>query len=532
MSGAPVPSVVPTFVRRPPWAALVRHEVRLALREFRGTSRGRGPASTRRRAGARWALVRFGLLAIGMHVVASTVLLMPRAWRDDTVFRVASVMVVGFLFTMMVSFAMSRVVTAFHERRDLDLLLTAPIAPSLLLAVRAAAVAAGITGLFGVFLWPFADVGLVSGRWWLSRLYPLVPCLAVSATGIALVVTDGFVRLVGVRRARVGLQVFSGLVGASMYLVSQARQLLPAEWSERWTRAIVAVVGGDRPSWPVAFVRGVASGDAGAWLVLVAGSVATFVGAVALARRRFVSIAQTAEAGSGARRASRTSVGRRIARGFVRRPFVALMLKEWRLTLRAPQLISQILLQLLYLVPLLFAAFGHGHRTIWSHAALVAGLVGIASTLATSLAWLAVSGEDAPDLLAGSPVSRATMLGAKLVAAVLPPMALVVAAGLGIVSRSFLDATILWAYGALACVSAAILATAVPSPGRRSDFQRRHQGRGLSVVVEGLQFLLWAGAAGLATSGLWFAAALVTVVACAMPAWRFRGALAQAAAPA
>ena len=67
----------------------------------------------------------------------------------------------------------------------------------------------------------------------MARLYPLVPLMALLATAVALGLTGAFVRLVGVRRARVGLQVFSALIGASFYLVSQARQFLPTPDRER-----------------------------------------------------------------------------------------------------------------------------------------------------------------------------------------------------------------------------------------------------------------------------------------------------------
>ena len=55
---------------------------------------------------------------------------MPRTFPDNQATRIAAVSVLLFLFTLMLSSAMSRVVTAFHERRDLDLLLAAPIAPA------------------------------------------------------------------------------------------------------------------------------------------------------------------------------------------------------------------------------------------------------------------------------------------------------------------------------------------------------------------------------------------------------------------
>ena len=80
--------------------------------------------------------------------------------------------------------------------------------------------------------------------------------------------------------------------------------------------------------------------------------------------------------------------------------------KEWTLLLRDPWLMSQTLMQLLYLLPpafLLWRGFYAGRRL----GVLVPILIVAAGQLGGGLAWLAVSGEDAPDLIASAPVSGA-----------------------------------------------------------------------------------------------------------------------------
>src|SRR5262249_33202357 len=94
-------------------------------------------------------------------------------------------------------------------------------------------------------------------------------------------------------------------------------------------------------------------------------------------------------------------------------PTTALRRKEWVLLLRDPWLISQTLMQLLYLLPpafLLWRSF-YGGR---SSALLVPILIIAAGQLAGSLAWLAVSGEDAPDLIASAPLTTAAAVRAKI----------------------------------------------------------------------------------------------------------------------
>ncbi len=526
--------------RRPPiWWVLLRHEWRLTWRasfDFAGrrAARAARAANTavrpRRPRGRAFRIAMIAVAAIGLHAVGLATLALPTAWRDTTGTRLAVLAIVAFLATFMLSYTMSRIVTAFHERRDLDLLLAAPIDPMTVLLVRALTVVAATTTTFAIFVYPLVDVGVATGHWWLARWYAVVPLLAMICTALALVLTDAFVRLVGVRRARVGLQVFSALVGASMYFVSQARNFLPAGAKGAMTAWFVRIARVDDAPWPIEALAAIARGDPLAWLAFVAASVALLAIAVRASRRRFVDIAQAPDDTARVVRPPRPVVERRIGTAFGHGLFATLLLKEWRLILRAPQLLSQVLLQLLYLMPLLFLAFRHGAEapgflSRWGSAGLAAAIVGIGGTLATSLAWLTVAAEDAPDLLGASPRAPGTIVLAKIVAAIVPPVAIVLGAAVGVATSSVVRGSIVAVFGTLSCASAAILAAASPSNGRRSDFQRRHKGRGVAAIVEMLQFVAWAGAAGAAAGGYVLASAGITVVAIAMPAWRLPAAL-------
>src|SRR5258705_13050330 len=74
---------------------------------------------------------------------------------------------------------------------------------------------------------------------------------------------------------------------------------------------------------------------------------------------------------------------------------------------------SQSLMQLLYLLPPFFLLsrmfYGEGNGA----ALLVPVLIMAAGQLAGGLAWLAISGEDAPDLIATAPVPAARVWRAK-----------------------------------------------------------------------------------------------------------------------
>src|SRR5579864_829335 len=88
--------------------------------------------------------------------------------------------------------------------------------------------------------------------------------------------------------------------------------------------------------------------------------------------------------------------------------------KEWMLLRRDPWLVSQTFMQMLYLIPpavLLWRSFDDGNA---AYNLLVPVLVMAAGQLGGGLAWLAISGEDAPDLVATAPVPASFILRAKI----------------------------------------------------------------------------------------------------------------------
>jgi ABC-2 type transport system permease protein len=256
----------------PLWWVLVRLEWRLTIRDyFNAAGRRRKSTATARSkpVGSRRAIIGLVVFQLLLHAMAVAVTWwFPRRWHDTAMTRMAVVAVFAFVGTFMLSTAMSRVVAAFHERRDLDLLLSAPVSPTLLLAIRTATVAVATLSTFAFFVFPFVDVGVILGRWWMARLYLLLPLIALIMTSIALSLTDLVVRLVGARRARIGLQIFSALVGASIYLVSQAVRSLPTHISAGMRQWFASITRVDDAPWPVEFIARLARGDGSAWSVL------------------------------------------------------------------------------------------------------------------------------------------------------------------------------------------------------------------------------------------------------------------------
>ena len=186
----------------------------------------------------------------------------------------------------------------------------------------------------------------------------------------------------------------------------------------------------------------------------------------------------------------------------------ALRRKEWRLVRRDPWLLSQTLMQILYLLPpalILWLSFGDNLSSLLI---VVPILVMASGQLAGGLSWLVVSGEDAPDLVASAPIPARAIVSAKVefvlggVAVVVAPLLVALAAA----------APVFAAIAAIAALGIAISATSgtmiqfwFRGLARRHSMRRRQIPSRLATLAEALSAILWAGTAALAAAGSWFA---------------------------
>jgi ABC-2 type transport system permease protein len=128
-----------------------------------------------------------------------------------------------------------------------------------------------------------------------------------------------------------------------------------------------------------------------------------------------------------------------------------------------------------------------------------------AGQLAGGLAWLAISGEDAPDLVATAPVPAGLVVRAKIEAV------------MGIIAVLFLPfvGALALASWWLALAAAAGIAAAAASAiqvqlwfraqAKRSHFRRRQTSSRLATFAEAFSSITWAGTAALAAVGTWLA---------------------------
>ncbi|MEZ5856597.1 MAG: hypothetical protein R3D67_18310 [Hyphomicrobiaceae bacterium] len=185
--------------------------------------------------------------------------------------------------------------------------------------------------------------------------------------------------------------------------------------------------------------------------------------------------------------------------------------KEWRLLLRDPSLFTQLGLQIVYTIPLAVVLVKSG--SLPTALALTPAIVVIAAQVAASLAWIAVSGEDAPELIATAPVRPASVDGAKLSAIALPVLliASVPLAGLALASPKAGLLALIFSIGA--SVSTSLLNLWHPMPGNRRGMLRRHAQSKFIGLMEHLLAILWAVGAVLALLGttIWFVPVLLAV---------------------
>jgi len=466
---------------------LLRHELRLAWFNAAG-----GKAADGRRRPGNMAL---GLAAAGcivMHVASWFVVRQLAGMPGDDpriLLAVSALLIVA--ATFMLSSAIKACVVVMFERSDLDLLLSSPLPSRSIFTVRLLGVCAGTAALYLFFLAPFAHAGLLQGQFRWLGIYPGVIALAVLCSCGAMLLTLGLVRMLGARRTRVVAQIVGALAGALLVIASQLHALTSRQTQERIRDTVLGLVqregAADNPLWLPAWAM---LGEPLPVLLLGALTCAMFMLTTWRTHRFFARGLQLAASSPS------TAAGKPLAMPlrprFGRSLFGTVVVKEWRLIVRDPQLLSQVMLQILFLLPLFFLIFKRADVQVQ---AIGAGLALLCSSLTGALAWIALSAEDAPDLLLASPASQRTVRRAKLAAAMLPVLGVVAIPLLWLAVR-------MPAAGLVACLvvcgavsGAGLVVFWCGRPGVRTNFKGRGKGGFVMNVLELGNSLAW-GALG------------------------------------
>lgn len=471
---------------------LLFHEMRISWRGWMAGTKAAGI----------WRIVLYvamaaGLLGAGFGIAALLGVFEPTP--TPQVLGVAGA-VYALIGTFMLSQALILVTDSLYQRGDLDLLLASPLPPWRILLVRMGAIALNVGLLYialllAVCVWmPFTGA-----LGWLGIL-PATFMLALLATAIGLVVARVLFALIGPRATRVAAQVLAALIGAAFFLSTQLQNFVPFEQrGEAYARLLAVLVEffgreGSMLSLPARAALGNPLALAG-WMGLCIGAYGLAVWWFA---RRFVDNAAAVAGMSGLRK--RDSRTRAFRGGLV----ATLVRKEWRLLLRDPLTLSQVLLQIIYLLPVIFLVF----RDLWGGtlsremvALFSSFFVLISSTLASSLVWITVSAEDAPDLIAAAPAPRTLVERGKAIAAGLPVAVVMLAPAAAAALVAPMAGVWLFIGCCAAITTSSLVGIWYQQPGSRKDFRKR---RGRSLGTAFGQMILtsaWAGATGLAVLG-------------------------------
>lgn len=452
-------------------AWLLRHEMKLVLR-------GRLHAGV---------LIVLGVAVwLVLHVAAWSLLQLWHGATQTALATIGTVMVV--ITSLMLAQAIALSVDALFVRGDLDLLLASPISPRTVFLVRLFGVASVSIVAYGFFVTPFANVGAFTGHAGLLAIYPVLISLSLLTASAAMALTLALVRWLGARRARVIAQVLGAIVGAAVFLVSQAPNMIGGDTGARLFSAMQRWTAADGPLGPLSGVWWPARAVTGDWLALLAMcalAIASFWAMGNIAVRYF--LAGTQQSVTGRSRARRRSDRVTFAGGVTSNA----LRKEWKLIARDPSLIAQTLLQVLYALPLVFLVARRDHAVF----NVMPLFVLIGTTLSGTLAWLTVAAEDAPELVGTAPVSLVRLRWIKVAAAIVPVLALVaplIAWGLRGDARA---ALLVIACLGLGTLSAGAMQVWYPQRGRRTELKRRARSSMLVSMLELITGLGWSALA-------------------------------------
>ena len=468
-----------------------RHEIRLAWREWLAMM------TAGRRGRNRAAIIGLIVLAAFLHLPAYAVIgrfanLQAPLDKSSLIVITATIFLA---WALMLSQAIESVTRVFYARADLDLIMSSPVTLANVFSVRIAAIALSVTAMALLLSTPFVDVLVICGgiRWFSA--YGVVIAIGLSAAAIAIAVTIVLFRTIGPSRTRLVAQILAAIIGAGFVIALQIAAILSYGTLSRFTILTsdkAAAFAPDADSivwWPAR----AALGDSEALLLLLAGGFVLLGVVMMIFSARFADTAISASANAiPAHQGSRTKAFRAGSRQ------QALRRKEFVLLRRDPWLVSQSLMQLLYLVPpalMLWRSFADSSAAI---VLITPVMVMAAGQLAGGLAWLTISGEDAADLVATAPLPSSRVIRAKIEVVLITIGVLFAPLIIALMFASPLQAAVT----AAGIITAAATATAIQLwfrvQARRSQFRRRQTSSRLATFAEAFSSIGWAATAALA----------------------------------
>src|SRR5882757_3757825 len=469
-----------------------RHEIRLAWREWLAMMTGRRGKRKR-------AVIGLMIFAAIMHLPAYAVIgrFAELQLPLDASTLIVITATIFLAWALMLSQAIESVTRVFYARADLDLIMSSPVRLTNVFSVRIAAIALSVTTMALLLSTPFVDVLVIGGgiRWFSA--FGVVIAIGLSAAAVAIAVTLLLFRLIGPSRTRLVAQILAAIVGAGFVIALQVAAILSYGTLSRFavlTSDTVAAFAPDNDSllwWPARATLG----EAEALLLLLSTSLTLLGGVMAVFSPRF---ADTAVSVSASSTAARPGLRSRAFRGGSRQQ--ALRRKEFVLLKRDPWLLSQSLMQLLYLVPpalLLWRSFSDSSAAI---VLITPVIVMAAGQLAGGLAWLTISGEDAADLIATAPIPPSRVTRAKIEMVLIAIGAIFAPLVIALAFASLLQAAVTALGIVIATISAAAIQLWFRVQAKRSQFRRRQTSSRVATFAEAFCSIGWAATGALALS--------------------------------
>ena len=467
-----------------------RHELRLAWREWLAMM----TAGRRKRKRAIIGLIGFAAI---MHLPAYAVVgrfadLQAPLDKSSLIVITATILLA---WALMLSQAIESVTRVFYARADLDLIMSSPATLANVFSVRIAAIALSVIAMALLLSTPFVDVLVIGGgiRWFAA--YGVVVAIGLSAAAVAIAVTIVLFRLIGPSRTRLVAQILAAIIGAGFVIALQIAAILSYGTLSRFavlTSDAAASFAPDLESivwWPAR----AALGDSEALLLLLAGGLVLLGAVMAIFSPRFADTAVRVSANAArSHQGSRSTAFRKGSRQ------QALRRKEFVLLLRDPWLVSQTLMQLLYLVPpalMLWRSFADSTLAI---VLITPVIVMAAGQLAGGLAWLTISGEDAADLVATAPLPASRVIRAKIEVVLIAIGVIFAPLVLALAFASPLQAAVTAVGVIIAAASATAIQLWFRVQARRSQFRRRQTSSRLATFAEAFCSIGWAATAALA----------------------------------
>lgn len=463
-----------------PW--LFMHEVRVTWRSME-------LSPTVRWAGLGLMLVYFGLgvyLALSLDVAIET-----SSYIAVMIFISAAT-----AFTFNISGSMRSAQHTLYEQGDLELMFTSPISPAKVIMAKLAGISISMVFWNALFLFPLLIPIAAINNPELFGILAVVITISVLATSIGLWLTLLIVHFVGPRSARRVIQIIAAFIGAAIFVVSQLAPHLGSGDQSRFQSLYLWCLTRGFGIDGISGLPGHASfGDPLALIIMIGAAVTLFWFTAWSLQTKFLEVYQSAANKHVAKLAKSVD----IRKSFGNHPGFMIIRKEYLLLLREPSLLYNVLLQLIFMTPLL-VGFGQATKLLLLMPGAAFMSVFAAAKLVGDITGLAISSEDTPDLLKVSPHPASWITRWKLYGVILISVPLTLLIPLAMFIRSPAAAVLTLVMTVVAGGLAAAIELKYSKPRTRHKFRRRGSGSVVAYVLGLVISVVLGGGAAYAVS--------------------------------